>query len=131
MIKKKKVRSLFFRNKAIVSEKKRLKALEVKRKELINNIKDIIDTFNFKSLDIPRTSEWLERFPLKSLVELYDSLSQKNDLKLSSLQMRSRLQKEHNLFAEQTVNTDKEIYLSNIDLLLAKINCVQSKLGDK
>lgn len=128
--KTKKARSLFFRDKTIVSEKKKLKALELKRKELINNIKNIIDTFQFKDLDIQHCSDWLECFPLQSLKELHQSLSQENDCSLNALQMRSRLKKEHDSSVEETIKTEREIYISNIDLLLAKIDCVQNKLGD-
>jgi IS30 family transposase len=129
--KPKKARSLFFRDKTIVSQKKKLKALEKKRKTLIKDIKDVVETYHNKSLDIQRTSGWLERLPLQSLQDLYKFLAGKHDYGLTTLELRNRLRDEHNEKVTETAKVDKEIYLSQIDLLMAKIECFQSKLEDE
>ncbi|KKN67642.1 hypothetical protein LCGC14_0459010 [marine sediment metagenome] len=124
--KPKKVRSLFFRNKDIVSEKKKLKVLKSRRRQIIDNIKEVVDAYNNESLDIHRTCTWLEQLPLESLRDLYHLLT--DDYGLSTLELRARLLSEHNKGVVETVSVDKEIYLSQIDLLLAEIGCIQSKL---
>ena len=126
--KPKKVRSLFFRDKAVVSEKKKLNKLKKQRKLLIENIKEIIATYNNKSLDIQHSSEWLERFPIQSLQDLYQFLAGTKESSISILKLRSKLRNEHNKKVEDTFDIDKEICICRVDLLLAKINCVQSKL---
>jgi hypothetical protein len=132
MVKKKiktKTRSLFFRDEGVVSEKKKLAALKRQRSFLIKEIREIIEAYNDKYLNMDDTSEWLNKLPLQSLEDLYQFLSgSKDDYSLTVLELRSRLRKDHSEKVEETMKLEKKIYISQIDLLLAKIGCIQSKL---
>jgi hypothetical protein len=125
----KKLRSLFFRNKKIVSSKKELEVLNQKQKDNIVKIEEITKLYNAKSSSVNSFEEYVESLSIQSLKDLSDvSNNKKNDYNLSTLALRAKLKNEHELTLNEMAKTAMDIYFGSIDLLLAKIECVQEKI---
>ncbi len=129
MGKEKKVKSLFFRNKGVVAEKKKLLELKKRKISLIKEIREIVEIFNGKSLDKNDAKEWLNKLPLSVLPDLYRSTN--DDCGLTGFDLYFRLKSEHGERIDESIKLDREIYANEIDLLLAKIDCIQSKLEEE
>jgi len=127
MAKEKRARSLFFRNKGVVAEKKKLLELKKRKITLIREIREIVEIFNGKSLDKKDAKEWLKKLPLHALSDLYRSTD--DDRGLTVFDLYVRLKDEHGERVDESIKLDSEIYVNEIDLLLSKIDCIQSKLG--
>ncbi len=126
----KKVRSLFFRNKDVVAEKKKLVELKKQKRGTISNIDDIVETYNDKCLILLLDEHWLERLPLDSIREFNRFLSgDKHDFGLPALKIQSDLRKAHEEQVDLLLKVDRDIMIGKIDIILAKIDCIQDKLS--
>ena len=123
----KKARSLLFRDKEVVAKKKHLKQLKDKIREIIEcklqigiAYNDILDTLNMKGH---------HSFPLENMSDISAFNSgHKNDYKLPMLKLHADLRKEFIKASEEIENLSKEVRVSEIDLLLAKSECIQRKM---
>lgn len=116
----------------VISEQVRLKELQKDRKAIESKIKTIIDAYNSKSANDKDAERFLDRLPLESLKELQEFLSgKKKDSNLEILKLRAKLRKERNIKLEELNKLDEKISESQIDLLLAKIDCVMNKIETK
>ena len=116
----------------VASEQEKLKELQKDRKAIESKIKNIIDTYNSKSANDKDAERFLDRLPLESLKELQEFLSgKKKDSNLDILKLRAKLRKERNIKIEELNKLDEKISESQIDLLLAKIDCVMNKIETK
>lgn len=123
----KKARPLFFRNKEVVAQKKKLAELKRKYRLLIKEINTLVDVYHENEFE--DSDEWLSKLPIQSLSDLYKFLSgKKDDYSLSKMDLRSRLRKEHALKIEEFIALEREIHINEIDIVLSKIKCVKSKL---
>lgn len=121
-----------FDSQQVVSEQEKLKELQKDRKVIESKIKNIIDTYNSKSANDKDAERFLDRLPLESLKELQEFLSgKKKDSNLDILKLRAKLRKERNIKIEELNKLDEKISESQIDLLLAKIDCVMNKIETK
>lgn len=123
---KKKVKpaDIFLGSKEVAKEQAKLKELQKSRKVIENNIKEMIDTYNSKSVIKEGGAErFLEKLPLDSLKEFYEfTAGQKRESSLSILKIRSKLRRQKEIKEYELDKIESEIALSQIDLLLAKIN---------
>jgi len=127
MTKLKKARTLFFRNKDVVAQKKKLVELKKKYRAIIGHINNIVDLYNENELE--DTDEWLSRLPLQSLSDIYEfSSGEKDDYSLSKINLQSRLRKEHAEKVEEFAKLESDIYINEIDVILSKIECIKLKL---
>ena len=121
-----------FDSQEVFSEQEKLKELQKDRKVIESKIKTIIDTYNSKSANDKDAERFLDRLPLESLKELQEFLSgKKKDSNLEILRLRAKLRKERNIKLEELNKLDEKISESQIDLLLAKIDCVMNKIETK
>lgn len=121
-----------FDSKKVSDQQEKLKELQKERKIIELKIKSIIDTYNSKSANDKDAERFLDRLPLESLKELQEFLSgKKKDSNLGILRLRAKLRKERNLKIEELSKLDEKISESQIDLLLAKIDCVMDKIEVK
>jgi hypothetical protein len=125
----KKARPYFFRNKEVVAHKKKLKALQKERKDILQKLKSIIEAYNDGAIEVEDTADLFERLPIESLKELYAFVSgEKLDYNLFFMKLRQKLRKDHNSSVETLQKVERRIHESKLDVLLSKINCVQKKL---
>jgi hypothetical protein len=124
-----KARPYFFRNKEVVAHKKRLKALQKERKDILQKLKSIIEAYNDGAIEVEDTAELFERLPIESLKELYAFVSgERIDYNLFFMNLRQKLRKDHGSSLETLQKVERRIQESKLDVLLSKINCVQKKL---
>jgi len=127
MCKGKKAKPYFFRNKEVVTQKKRLVELKRQYRLLMHDINDLVDVYNENEID--ESSDWIDNLPLQSLSDIYKFLSgEKDDYSLSKIDLRSRLRKEHAEKVEEFVKLESDIYINEIDIILSKIKCIKLKL---
>lgn len=126
--KKSKVRSYFFRNRDICSIKSQLKALKKKQRQAKKYDKVIVDDFNSKAF-VGCDSDWADKLPIESLRELCDfSQGKKIDYNLNILKERHVLEKKREGNFKELARLNEQIYILNIDLLLAKVKCCEGYL---
>lgn len=126
----KKARPYFFRNKEVVAHKKRLKAFQKERKDILHKLKSIIEAYNDGAIEVEDTAELFERLPIESLKELYAFVSgEKKDYNLFFMKLRQKLRKDHSSSVDTLEKVERRIHESKLDVLLSKISCVQKKLG--
>lgn len=105
----------------VVSKKEKLIALFKKKTEIYNKLGKIHYMYNLPD-------DWLKRLPANALQELYTSLSKGKDSSINFFELRSKLKREHDEGKMELDKLESEISISQIDLLLAKINCIDKKL---
>ena len=125
--KSKKPRSLFFRDKDIVANKKKLKALSKKKKQVKEELANIAGMYN-DVVEGLSTGKY-DAFPLETIYDLCEFADgYKDDFKLPMIKLRFDLKEKYMAANEEIDKLSKEIRQSEIDVLIAKAECVQKKM---
>lgn len=131
-IKKSKPKELFKNDPAVLLKIEELKKLHKNKNEIENSIKEIIDTFNNKTINEGDAEHFLDRLPLNSLKEIQEfQAGKKRETNLSVLNLRAQLRKDRTKKVEELRKIEEQISELEKDLLLAKINCVMNNLKEE
>lgn len=120
---KKKARSFFFRKKDVVAQKKSLHELNKERRTIEGKLKDLAELYSLPE-------EWIERLPANILKDV-PVASHREDEGINLFEMRAKIRDEHKEHLESLAKVQSNISVNQIELLLAKIKCVEDNLNDK
>jgi len=108
----------------VVGKKEKLAELLKKKSEVYDRIKEIYNMYNLPE-------DLMKRLPAYTLQELYTSLPKSEDASINFFELRSKLREEHEKGTVELNKLDSEISASQVELLLAKIDCIQKKLDSE
>lgn len=129
---KKRAPNLFKSDKEILDKRKIINCLREERFSLEEKIKDLFDEFNASSLKEEDAEGFFDKLPLNTLMDLEKfALGKKTDSISDLIEKRISLRKENNAHVAKIESLDKDIYLAQIDLVLAKIKCLNNIIDSK
>lgn len=130
--KKTKAKNIFLKDKDIINQKKLLQSLYETRDEIELKVKDIHEEFSESSLKEEDAEGFFDKLPLNSLMEVQKYEAGEKILNASQLlKKRASLRKESLVELKKLEKLDESIYHAQIDLLLAKINCLNKMVEEK
>lgn len=128
---RKRKKDLFKGNKEILRVNSEISKLSLEKEKIQTDLKNLIDNFNSK-LSMEDAEDFLERLPLESIKDLQEfEAGEKDNFVMNILREKSDLIREQKNKAAEIVSIDKKISEQEIDLLLAKINCVNFYLDQQ
>ena len=127
MAKNRKTKSLLFRNKKVVANSKELRDLLLKKKELLDQLKNISDLFNVATSTDQSLS--VDNFSLGSLTDLslYED-GYKGDFKIPLINLQIDLKRKFGQVNEEIASISSQIKNKEIDSLIDKSNILLSKI---
>jgi len=129
---KKRATNLFKSDKDILDKKKKINSLSEERYALEEKIKDLFAEFNESSVKEEDAEGFFDKLPLNTLMDLEKfALGKKTDSISDLIEKRISLRKESNAHVAKIESLDKDIYLAQIDLVLAKIKCLNNIIDSK
>ena len=121
--KKLKLSTLYNHSPEVKKEEIKLKKLQKERKNVEKEIEQIISTFNSKSISHRESEQFLEVLPLNTLTELQNYINGKEkDFNLEIMQSRTDLRRNREKKTAEINQLDNQIYQTQIDAVLAKLN---------
>lgn len=120
----KKVTNFFQNDSKILEFTKTIDSLNLERQNLEKDIQLIMSSFKEKNKE-----EDLSRLPLQSVKDLQDfEAGQKISFTMDLFDDRLKLRQDHQKKLQDLTQIDKNIASQQIELLLAKIDCVMTKI---
>lgn len=122
-----KAKTLFHINEGVIEKKNEVSNLTQERKVTFDNLKQLINHYNTE-LDLDKQGDWTSKLPFETLKEL--EALQKGRVKdsLAILNERIKTKKEYEKQRDRVEVLEHKIKETQIELLLAKIGCVEEKL---
>lgn len=128
---RKKKKDLYEGNAEISRVTAEISELTVARQQLQANLGDIIEDYNSKMI-AENAEDFLERLPLESVKDLQEfAAGRKKIFVMDILRNKTQLIQDQQNKIKEILAIDKKISENEIDLLLAKINCVIDSLDKK
>lgn len=128
---RKKKKDLYEGNAEISRVTAEISELAATRKQLQTDLSDIIEDYNAK-IAAEDAEDFLERLPLESVKDLQEfAAGEKKTFVMDILRDKGQLVQDQQSKVKEILAIDKKISENEIDLLLAKINCVIDSLDKK
>lgn len=127
---KKKVATIFAKNPEVLSlNKKRNKILkQISQSEA--EMEHLFESYHDNMVKAETAEDFFERLPLDTIKDLHDfEAGTKKDFSMEILREKSRIENDRGLKIDEIIALNKTLKESQIDLLLAKINCVIESLN--
>lgn len=122
-----KAKTLFHTNEGVIEKRNEVSNLTQERKIKFDNLKQLINHYNTE-LDLDKQGDWTSKLPFETLKEL--EALQKGQVKdsLKILNERIKVKREYEEQRERVEVLEHKIKETQIELLLAKICCIEEKL---